>query len=164
MINVEDVESVDAPSWYAVQTKPRCEERVEDWLRRQGGPTVFLPRMEYVRKRRSRRVTVIEPLFPSYLFVRMTLAPDPWRAVKWTPGVRRIVCTGDIPTPVAAEAIRLIMDRCGGNRGVIQWRPSVGAGDRIRVVQGPFVGLEGILDRPSGGGERVGCCSNCCEA
>jgi transcriptional antiterminator RfaH len=146
--------SVGEQPWFAVQTKPHREERVEEWLRRQGGPPVFLPRIERVCKRRSRRVTVIEPLFPSYLFVQMTLEPDPWRAVRWSPGVKQIVCTGDIPTPVAVEAIQLIMDRCG-HGGVIQWRPSVRARDRIRVIHGPFAGLQGILDRPTGSGERV---------
>ncbi len=142
------------PCWYAVQTKPRHEYRVQHWLRERSGLLVFLPRVEEIRKRRSRRVTIVEPLFPSYLFVQMRLEPDPWYAVRWAPGVKHIVGTEETPTPVPVEAMMLLMDRCGAGE-VIQWRPPFQAGEPVRVVTGPFAGLEGILDRPSGRGERV---------
>jgi transcriptional antiterminator RfaH len=141
-------------AWYAVQTKPRSEERVIHRLRDQRGLAVFLPRLEIVRKRRSHRVTVVEPLFPSYLFVRMNLEPDPWYTVKWAPGVRRIVGTGETPTPVPPDAMQLLMARCGDGE-VIHWRSGMQEGDRVRVVYGPFAGLEGILERPTSRGERV---------
>jgi transcriptional antiterminator RfaH len=140
--------------WYAVQTKPRHEERVIYRLRDRGNLSVFLPKIEMLRKRRSQRVTVVEPLFPSYVFVRMSLEPGPWRAVKWTPGVRRIVGTGETPTPVPPDAMRLLMERCGAD-AIIQWRLDMRQGDMVRVVRGPLAGLEGILDRPAGRGERV---------
>jgi transcription antitermination factor NusG len=107
-----------------------------------------------LRKRRSQRMTVVEPLFPSYVFVRMSLDPDPWYAVKWTPGVKRIVGVGETPTPVPSEAMQLLLDRCGGG-DIIQWRLRLQEGDPVRVICGPFAGLEGILDRPTSGGERV---------
>jgi transcriptional antiterminator RfaH len=140
--------------WYAVQTKPRHEERVIFRLRDQRHLSVFLPKIETLRKRRSQRVTVVEPLFPSYVFVQMSLEPDPWHAVKWTPGVRRIVGTGEIPTPVPPDAMHLLMERCGAHE-IIPWRLGARYGDTVRVVHGPFAGLEGVLDRPAGRGERV---------
>lgn len=142
------------PSWYAVRTKPRHENRVLHWLRVRGGLPVFLPKVEETRKRRSRRVTVVEPLFPSYLFVQMRFEPEPWHTVRWAPGVKQIVGTEDEPTPVPAEAMQLLIDRCGTD-DVIQWRPSFRAGEPVRVVNGPFAGFDGILDRPTCRGERV---------
>jgi transcriptional antiterminator RfaH len=141
-------------SWYAVQTKPRREEQVRSRLEGQHGVEVFLPKLEVLRKRRSRRRSVIEPLFPSYLFVQMALDPDPWYAVKWAPGVRRIVCTGETPTPVPEEAVAFLRGRCGAGE-VIQWKPALRAGATVYVTEGPFAGLQGILDRPAAGGERV---------
>ncbi len=145
---------MDRPSWYAVRTKPRHEHRVQHWLQQRGGLPVFLPKVEETRKRRSRRVTVVEPLFPSYLFVQMRFEPEPWQTVRWAPGVKQIVGTEEAPTPVPAEAMQLLIDRCGTDE-VIQWRPSFHAGETVRVVNGPFAGLEGIIDRPTCRGERV---------
>jgi transcriptional antiterminator RfaH len=141
-------------SWYAVHTKPRQEERVRTWLEGRRGLPVFLPRTEERRRRRSRRVTAVEPLFPSYLFVRMRLEPRSWHAVRWAPGVRQIVGTGETPAAVPQEVITTLKERCRAD-DVIDWRPSLRTGMPVRVVQGPFAGIEGILDRPSGRGERV---------
>lgn len=145
---------LDAPSWYAVQTKPRQEEHVRYWLRERTGLTVFLPKIEDLRKRGSKRVTIIEPLFPSYLFVEMRLEPEAWYAVKWTPGVRRIVSTGEVPTPVPIEMIHLLRQRCVEGE-VIPWGSTLCAGATVQVVHGPFAGLQGILERPASRGERV---------
>jgi transcriptional antiterminator RfaH len=140
--------------WYAVHTNPHQEDRVRTWIEVRRGLTVFLPKMEERRRRRARRIASIEPLFPSYLFVHMRLEPSSWQAVKWAPGVRRIVGTGDLPTAVPDDAIRLIKECCRAD-DVIEWRPTLRPGTAIRVVQGPFAGLEGILERPSARGERV---------
>jgi len=149
-----EASSLEEPHWYAVQTKPRQEDRVQYWLRQRCRLPIFLPKVEHVRKRRSRRVTVVEPLFPSYLFVSMRLEPDPWHTVKWTPGVRQIVSTGEVPTPVPDEAMRLLKGRYG-EREVLQWYPAFRAGESVRVVHGPLAGLEGILERPRSQGDRV---------
>jgi transcription antitermination factor NusG len=142
------------PAWYAVQTKPRREERVLNWLRTRAGLPIFLPRVETLRRRGARRVVVVEPLFPSYVFVRMTLEPSSWSAVKWAPGVRRILGTDDVPIPVPAEAMRLLRDRCGDSE-IVRWEPRLRPGERVRVARGPFEGLVGILERPATRGHRV---------
>jgi transcription elongation factor/antiterminator RfaH len=152
-MNVGDDLSLET-RWYAVQTKPRQEERVQQWLHERSNLTVFLPRVETVRRRHQRRVTVVEPFFPSYLFVRMPLEPRAWYAVKWSPGVRQIVCTGDTPTPVPPEAIRLLLERFG-ERELMQWRPAFRAGEPVRVIHGPLAGLEGVLEGPCSRGDRV---------
>jgi transcriptional antiterminator RfaH len=141
-------------SWYAVHTKPRQEERVRSWLEGRRGLPVFLPKLEARRRQRSRRVAAVEPLFPSYLFVHMSLEPRCWQAVRWAPGVRQIVGTGEIPTAVPQEAIQVLKQRCRDG-DVIEWQPSLRAGAPVRILQGPFAGLEGILERPSARGERV---------
>lgn len=141
-------------AWYAVQTKPRAEERVSRWLRERHNIRVFLPKLAVPKWRRQRRVTVIETLFPSYLFVWMSLDPGPWYAVKWTPGVRAIVTTGEVPVPVPDDAIHFLMDR-SVDGGVIPWQPRYPAGATVRVLRGPFAGLVGILERPTTRQERV---------
>ncbi len=146
---------MDEP-WYAVQTKPRQEDRVRCWLGKHSGLMVFLPKVQDLRKRRSRRITVIEPLFPSYLFVQMQMEPASWHAVRWAPGVKRIVATGDIPTPVPDEVIRILRDRCGSGE-VIPWglQSRLQAGATVHVLHGPFAGLQGILERSASRGERI---------
>jgi len=140
--------------WYAVQTKARAEEQVALRLRAVSRLRVFVPKLAVPRRRRNRRITAIEMLFPSYLFVHMTLDPGRWYAVKWTPGVRGIVGTGDVPVPVPDEAIQLLVGRCLAEE-IIPWRPVYAVGTHVRITHGPFAGLVGILERPATRQERV---------
>jgi transcription antitermination factor NusG len=114
----------------------------------------FLPKLESIRRWRHRRVRRVEPLFPSYVFVRMSLEPDQWNSVRWAPGVKRIIGSGDVPVPVPDEAVELIKARCEDG-GVIPWEPTIRPGARVRIKEGPFAGLVGIMDRPSSRSERV---------
>jgi transcriptional antiterminator RfaH len=140
--------------WYALQTKPRYEDRVVYWLKQQQNVPVFLPKLEAIHRWRGQKVRRLEPLFPSYLFVRMSLEPHRWTAVKWTQGVKRIVGTGEVPVPVPDGAIDVLKTRCEGG-DVIPWVPALRAGCHVRIKDGPFAGLVGILERPSSRAERV---------
>ncbi|HEV8339796.1 MAG TPA: transcription termination/antitermination NusG family protein [bacterium] len=140
--------------WYAVQTKPRCEDEVVHRLAQRGAVPVFLPKLEAMRRWRGRKVRTVEPLFPSYLFVRMTLEPQQWHAVKWTPGVKRIVGTDEVPVPVPDEAIEVLRARCREG-DVVPWAPLLRLGAHVRITDGPFVGFEGILERAATRAERV---------
>jgi transcription antitermination factor NusG len=171
---VEDVPG-DYPLWYAVQTKPRKEQPVESSLSDQG-LTVLLPWVVYERSRvastrkarpgRPRKnpelaVSRTEPLFPGYLFVQ--LAPsdhERWHLVRRTPGVVRILGTGDEPVPVPDDAIELILEKSFGS-GIIVFRDGrpawrdLEAGTRVEITEEPFRGLVGILEKPTSGRKRV---------
>jgi len=140
--------------WFAIQTKPRCEEQVVYWLARRADVPVFLPKLEALRRWRGRTIRRLEALFPSYLFVRMTLEPETWQAVKWTPGVRRIVGTDEVPIPVPDVAIDLIKARCREG-DVVPWTSDLRPGCHVRIKDGPLAGLEGVLERLGARGERV---------
>lgn len=142
------------PRWYAIRTKPRQEVLVSSHLHKHHHLRVFLPRLAVPKRRRERRVTVVEALFPSYLFVHMPLEPDPWYAIRWTPGVKAIVGIGDQPVEVPEEAIQLLMSRCEAG-DIIPWRPRLAAGTSVRILYGPFAGLVGLLERLPRKAERV---------
>jgi transcriptional antiterminator RfaH len=144
----------DGTAWYVVHTKPRQEDRVVSWIRLRAALPTFCPKLAILRRRGARRVTLVEPLFPSYLFVRMTLDASCWDAVRWAPGVRRILGAEDTPSPVPPEAVRLLRARCGED-GIVRHGPQWRRGETVRVVRGPFEGLVGILDRPATRTHRV---------
>src|SRR5207247_7747765 len=81
----------DTAQWYVIQTKPRQEERLVAHLaRRARAAEPFLPKIEVIRKRAGRGVASLEPLFPNYLFLLMSLGPVTWNAVRCAIGGRWI--------------------------------------------------------------------------
>ena len=137
--------------WYAVQTKPRQEEKVSTCLTDRGF-TVFLPKIQVRRRRRATTTSQVEPLFPGYAFVAVSLTLDAWSSVRWTPGVKSILGCDAVPSPVPEEAITLIRKRVGPD-GMIHPQVWYRPGDRVRITDGPFSDLVGILERPA---SRVG--------
>lgn len=141
--------------WYVVQAKPRRESEVLTRLRlRAAGIDGFLPRIEVVRSHAGRRYHSLEPLFPSYLFFNARLTPAAWNAVRWTPGVRRILGDGERPIAVPDDFIETIRQRMEP-LGFIRPGSNLACGARVRVKDGPFAGLEGIFERPTSRHGRV---------
>lgn len=144
-------------AWYAVQVKPHQEHRVVRHLAMSPIPT-FLPLIESVRRRNGRpRGARLEPLFPGYLFVQVE-TPEAhashWHVVRWTPGVRHILGTGNAPVPVPMEAIETLQSRVkelGFVRPGVRFTP----GTRVRISSGPLAGLEAIFERPTSKSGRV---------
>jgi transcriptional antiterminator RfaH len=136
----------DRPGWYVVQTQPNAESKVVTHLGRQGFAT-YLPR--YLKRRRhARRVDVVAaPLFPRYLFVEIDMAMQRWRSIYSTVGVTRLVCAGDVPTPVPSLVVFTLKDREDA-AGFIQLdrQPLCRLGDKIRVRTGVFCDCLGLYD------------------
>lgn len=141
--------------WYAVNTKPKKEDYAAQQLERKGFE-VFLPKIEVTHKRGARWFTLLEPLFPGYLFVRVAPSLRSVRQVNWTPGVKYLLCAGETPVPIPDAAITLIRQRVGP-RGHISPRPQAEfpPGTRVAVRFGPFAGLVGVVDRPVSGRGRA---------
>ena len=138
---------VAGAQWYAVQTRPREEQRALEHLLRQDYQA-YLPR--YARKiihaRRSQ--IVIRPFFPRYLFVSLDLATQGWRSIRSTMGVSNIVCFGERPTPLPAGVVEGLQQQEDAN-GCLDFKQqnSIKPGDRVVVLSGPFSRLLGLCER-----------------
>jgi transcriptional antiterminator RfaH len=142
-----------ASAWYVVQAKRHQEERVRAHLAGKALP-VFLPLLEVVHRYRARRVRRLEPLFPGYLFVRLDGEAAGWQAVRWSPGVHRILTVADEPVAVPdgiIEAIQARIGTLGFVRPGITYRP----GSRVRILRGPLAGLDAVFARPMSRTGRV---------
>jgi transcription antitermination factor NusG len=129
------------PRWYAVYTSANHEKRVAEQLSVRNGE-YFLPLYESVRRWKDRRVTLQMPLFPGYVFVRMSLLDRLW--VQQIPGVARLVGFDGTPAALPEEEIEAL--RTSLASGVrTQPHPFLNVGRRVRVKNGPMAGFQGIL-------------------
>ena len=76
--------------WYLIQFKPNSHRLAERNLQRQGFET-FLPMQKITRRKASRFVSDLKPLFPGYMFVRVSSDLAPWRTINSTIGVSQLV-------------------------------------------------------------------------
>lgn len=138
-------ELYEEPRWYACYTRARHEKKVDRVLRDRGLES-YLPTMPRERQWKDRRKIVEWPIFPSYVFARFTLQ-DVHRVLT-TPGVATIVRHGEHPTPIPQaelENVRRFVEALTESGTEADVRPMVEEGQRVRVVEGPFEGVEGIV-------------------
>jgi len=139
-------------SWYAVSTKPHQEKQAELHIK-QCGIECFLPLLKGSKIIRRTRKTVIEPLFPGYLFARFDLDKH-CRAVNYATGVRKIVEFGSGPVELDATMIDAIKARL--NDGYVKLMPVRPVhGQIVHIKGGPLAGLEAVFMREMTDRNRV---------
>jgi transcription antitermination factor NusG len=131
------------PSWYAVYTCAHHEKRVAAELCARGVEH-FLPLYSSLRRWKDRRVRLELPLFPGYVFVRFALR-DRLHVVQ-IPSVVRLVGFGGLPATLPDAEMEIL--RAGVSQSAAATpHPFLSAGRRVRIISGPFAGLEGVLQR-----------------
>lgn len=124
-------------SWYLVQLKPGGLDRAVTNLARQGYES-FMPLREETRRRAGRWSTIIRPLFPGYLFVKVSDSRRNWKSINATYGVSRLVALeAGRPTEVAPAIIEALQIRFSED-GTLQPPAEFEVGDQVEVVSGLF--------------------------
>lgn len=129
--------------WYLIRTKVGCEHIAEERLMDQDY-LVYLPRLIARRRRFGRRTQVVSPLFPSYLFLQLSIGVQDLAPAKSTKGVLGLVRFGEeyavVPQPVI-DGLRRHEDPAVQLRRIDDpLKPQ----SRVRITGGPFSHFEGI--------------------
>jgi transcriptional antiterminator RfaH len=130
----------DESGWYVVYTRPRQEGRAMENLCNQGF-RCFLPTISVERLRGGHRAMVLEALFPRYLFVYLEVGRSNWSAIRSTRGVARLVEFGGVTARVPAALMELLVEQPAPKKALFD------IGDQLKVISGPFVGIEAELLR-----------------
>ena len=138
--------------WYALQTKPSNERRVEINLLNQE-IEVFLPLFETYQYQSKQTVRRIKPLFPNYLFAKLDIDAHYYK-VKWTRGVIKILGVGSEPISISEKVIETIKARMGENNLVVL-DVGIEEGNIVQFTSGPFKDLMGVFDKKMSDGKRV---------
>ena len=130
--------------WYLIQFKPNSHRLAQRNLHRQGFET-FLPMQKITRRKNSRFVSDLQPLFPGYMFGGVNSALAPWHAINSTIGVSRLVCFEGKPKPLPVQLISGLMLRCDAS-GTLLPPKSLSAGDSVEILTGPFANFIATVD------------------
>ncbi|MFB3814510.1 MAG: transcription termination/antitermination protein NusG [Terriglobales bacterium] len=142
-MNRAELEANDRPAgWFAIYTYPRHEKAVAEYLASRAVQT-FLPLYAATRQWNARRVVVHLPLFPSYVFVR--ISPNERLRVLRAPGVASIVTFHGEPAIISDDEVTALRTAIRVRRS--QPHPYIRRGSRVRIRSGPLQGLEGIVVR-----------------
>jgi len=130
--------------WYLLQTKFRQERKASQELEQQN-IKVFLPLYRSEKIIKGVRVKKEEPLFSRYLFIELDIKNTNWTSIRSTRGVSKFVEFGNgasIVDPLIIESLRNIESQPEEH--------CLTRGEKVRVVNGAFKGLEAIYQAADG--------------
>lgn len=141
------------PKWYLVKTKALNENRVFTRLTGAGYDVLF-PKFRK-KSRRYKDVIDVRPIFPTYLFV--CFRGEELKTIKYTHGVARVICFGIDPQEVGEEIVDAIRERMDPE-GFVKLEPrriELSPGQKVKIGEGPFAGLDAIFLEELPDRERV---------
>lgn len=142
-------ESDTAPRWYVIQCKGGESFRAAEHLCNQQFE-VFHPVLQVQKKRRGKLTWIDEPLFPHYLFIRLSKLASNWRPIRSTRGVLRLVAFGGgTPLPVSDDLVETLREHASEALDTsvhVYFR----AGEMVEITDGPFKDLQAVFDRHKG--------------
>jgi transcription termination/antitermination protein NusG len=129
--------------WFAVQTKPRHEKKVNLDLREKGIHS-FLPLHREKRQWSDRQQWIELPLFSHYVFVHVPTTVESRTRVLQTRGVVQFVGAPGRGTPIPDEQIESVQ-AIAEQRIPMTPHEFLRVGTRVRIRGGALNGIEGVL-------------------
>ncbi len=130
--------------WLAVYTRPRWEKKVNQLLKEKGTES-YCP-LNKIRRKWSDRVKLVEePLFKSYVFVK--ISEDDRTTVRMTPGVINFVYWNGKPAVIREKEIATIRKFLDEYEEVEVQPINLEVDQRVKIITGPLMDQEGkVLD------------------
>ncbi len=136
------------PRWYVAHTYSGYENKVKASLEkiienRNLSHLIYdikIPVEIIVEKVGEEEKTTEVKLFPSYVYVKMTMTEESWHAVRNITGVTGFVGPGSRPTPLTEAEVEALNIEQKTEKAL-----SFKEGDIVKVISGLFEGFEGTV-------------------
>ena len=153
-------EKNQGPRWYVAHTYTGYENKVKDSIEkivenRGLGHLIYDVKVPAVKEQvldengkpvldKNGEEKIVETkLFPSYVFVKMTMNDESWHVVRNITGVTGFVGPGSEPTPLTDEEVEMFQVE------VISEEFKYKLGDKVKLISGIFEGYSGIIQEIS---------------
>lgn len=127
--------------WYALYTKPKHEFKAAERIKAVE-IEYYLPTITTIKQWSDRKKKIVEPLFRGYIFIKAN-ETERFNALA-VDGIINTVCFGGSPSRIPdweIENLKKMME-IDSNVSVSEKIP---IGSRIKVTEGPFTGIEGLV-------------------
>ena len=127
-------------SWLVLRTRPRSELLAAQAVGARGVES-FVPMLTSPRPDARPK-----PLFPGYLFARLSQAAEELPRVRSAPGVSYVLPRNAPPAVLSDDLIEALRERSSRPAGEVS-HLGLEPGDPVVVVSGPFRWVEALFDR-----------------
>lgn len=141
--------NIEANTWYLLYCKPRQELRAQQHLANQGFHS-FLPVLTINKLKAGKQVQVTEPIFPRYLFLQINSTQVNLSAIRSTRGIKDFVRFGQHLAHVPEQLVSSLCQEQIAMQEQENNKFPYNKGDQIKILNGPFSGIDAVYDLPDG--------------
>jgi transcription antitermination factor NusG len=129
--------------WYAIYTNPRAEKKAAEKLSEKG-IEVYLPLQTTIKQWSDRKKKIEEPLFKSYLFVRISFEAERLSVIETQGVVKFVRIGGEVPI-IRTSIIDVIKLSLANFTEVAIANFDFELNQQVEVVAGPLRGYQGKI-------------------
>ncbi|MBM9576813.1 UpxY family transcription antiterminator [Leptospira sp. 201903070] len=134
------IKNSDHNEWYALYTNPRAEKKLKK-LFQERKIECFLPLISKKKKWSDRWKVVEEPMYPSYIFVKISFFEDRVKVLQ-LPGAHHFVFYAGKPYVIPNEDLQLVKTflETFPDKIQIDIQEKLSPGKKVLIKEGPFAG------------------------
>ncbi|HRP01255.1 MAG TPA: transcription termination/antitermination protein NusG [Candidatus Kapabacteria bacterium] len=151
--NIQPIEDVIEPKWYALRTftghEAKVKAAIEYEAKRLGledrVAEVIIPNETVFEVRNGKRRTKVRNFLPGYILVRVILDKKVKDVISQIPSIVSFVGRRNEATPLQANEVERIIGRVEERKDITTVETSFEVGDPVRVIEGPFNTFNGTV-------------------
>lgn len=154
-----------ATQWYVVHTYSGFEGKVKEHILKKVESLglqeqiseIIIPAEDVVELRGGKKRRSSRKFFPGYILVKMEMNDETWHLINSTPKVTGFLGGTKNPTPLKDEEMQEVLHQMDAGMVRTSSKGSFDKGEVVRIVDGPFVNFNGVVDEvhPDQGKVRV---------
>ena len=154
-----------AKNWYVIHTYAGYEGRVRSSLGERATQVglqdemgqVLVPTEDVVEIKEGKRRASKRKFFPGYVLVELEspVKDETIMMIKDTPKVTGFVGGGTRPIPLTSEEADSLLKQIETGESLPRERIIFSKGDNVRIIDGPFMGFNGLIDEVDSDHSRV---------
>ncbi|WP_261833722.1 transcription/translation regulatory transformer protein RfaH [Vibrio ishigakensis] len=136
--------------WYLLYCRRGEQQRARMHLENQG-VEVYYPQFKLEKLVRGKKTKKLEPLFPSYMFVRFDYEVGPtFTTIRSTRGVADFVRTGAYPKELQGDLVYTLKEIEKSQLEPVSEVNLPEKGDKVIIKSGQFAGIDAIYQEADG--------------
>lgn len=152
-----------AKRWYSVSVLSNFEKKIAEQIRTSAEEEglseeiveVVVPEEEVIEIRRGKKVTTPRRFMPGYVLVRMDMSDKGYHLINSINRVTGFLGPQGRPLPMRDAEVEQILNRAQEGEDKPRTIISFEVGERVKVTEGPFEDLNGMVEEVDDGAQRL---------
>jgi transcriptional antiterminator NusG len=150
--------------WYILHVRTGQEEKIRKLLEnRINGDKkritqIIIPKEEVAEVEKGEKKLKSRRFWPGYMLIEIDDEADNeivWHKIRTTPGILKFLGAGEKPVSLKEEEINKLLKEIEDRRSKPSPKVEFKVGDRIEIIDGPFVNFTGVIEEVYPDRERV---------